>query len=235
MANPQLRNAAEFTRQIRTGTVKLQYSFLDTKPDMDQEITLKIYDEMAVYHVPSLKCRGCLDHDTGQTLAALSRNHSMIFQAFLDEKPPISKRNTSNDGPSLLITLYGFRQDRDAVGTLLSENKLFLQQPRTFDPSTVYFNPQYLLRPGAEFNLAAQGDSKSSIPEKKMSEAIKHQMLRVFDSAAGPATFSEMQGSKRLITCLKLYANLGTFIFAFLTSPVAKFLQVSEESPGFHG
>jgi hypothetical protein len=83
--------------------------------------------------------------------------------------------------------------------------------------------------------LAAQGDSKSSTPEKKMGEAIKHQMLRVFDSAAGPTAFSEMQGSKRLITCLKLYVSLDTYFFAFLTSSVAKFLQLSEESPGFHG
>jgi hypothetical protein len=209
MANPQLRNAAECTRQIRTGTVKLQYALPDTKSEVDQEITLRICDEMVVYHVPSLKSRGCLDHDTGQAFAALSRNYSMMFQAFLDEKPSIVKRNISNDGPSLLITLYGFRQDSDAVGALLSENKLYLQQPSTFDPSTVYFNPQYLLRPGAEFNLAAQGDSKSSTPEKKMGEAIKHQMLRVFDLAAGPATFSEIQESKRLITCLKLYGNPG--------------------------
>jgi hypothetical protein len=235
MANLQLRNAADFTRQIRTGTIKLQYSLLDTKPDVDQEITLKIYDGMVAYHVPSLKCRGVLDHDTGQALAALSRNYSMMFQAFLDEKTSIIKRNTSNDGPSLLITLYGLRQDSDAVGALLSENNLYLQQPSTFNPSTVYFNPQYLLRPGAEFNLVAQRDSKSSIPEKKMGEAIKHQMLHVFDSAAGPTAFSEMQGSKRLITCLKLYVSLDTCFFAFLTSSVAKSLQLSEESPGFHG
>jgi hypothetical protein len=225
MANPQLRNAADCTRQIRIGLMKLQHSFLDMKSDVGQEITLKIYDEMVmVHHAQTLKCGGCLDHDTGQTLASLSRNYSMMFQAFLDEKTSIIKRNTSNDGLSLLITLYGFRQDSDAVGTLLSENKLYLQRPSTFNPSTVYFNPQYLLRPGAEFNLAAQGDSQSSIPEKKMGEAIRHQILRVFDSAAGPATFSEMQGSKRLITHLKLYANLETSFFAFLTSFVAKSL-----------
>jgi hypothetical protein len=184
--------------------VKLKYGSLNTKPDVDQKITLKIYDEMVVlYHAQTLKCGGFLDHDTGQTLAALSRNYSIMFQAILDEKTSI-KRNKSKDDPSLLITLYGFRQDSDAVGALLSENKLYLQQPSTFDPSTIYFNPQYLLRPGAEFNLTAQEDSKSSNLEKKMGEAIKHQMLRVFDSAAGPTTFSEMQGSKRLITGLKL-------------------------------
>jgi len=179
---------------------------------------------VVVHHAHTMKYGGFLDRDTGKTLAALSRNYSTMFEAMLDEKTSIIKRNTSNDGPSLLITLCGFRQDSDAVGALLSENNLYLQQPSTFDPSTVYFNPQYLLRPGAEFNLVAQRDSKSSIPEKKMGEAIKHQMLRVFDSAAGPATFSEMQGSKRLITCLKLYANLETSFFAVLTSSIAKFL-----------
>jgi hypothetical protein len=225
MANPQLKNAADCARQIQTGPVKLQCGFLNKKSDVDQKITLKIYDEIvAVYHVETLKCGGFLDHDTGQTLVALSRNYSVMFKACLDEKASIIKRNTSNDGPSLVITLYGFRQDSDAVGTLLSENKLYLQQPSIFDPSTVYFNPQYLLRPGAEFKLTAQGDSKSSIPEKKMGKAMKHQMLRVFDSAAGPATFSEMQGSKRLITCLKLYANLETSFFAVLNSSIAKFL-----------
>jgi len=159
---------------------------------------------VVVHHAHTMKYGGFLDRDTGKTLAALSRNYSTMFEAMLDEKTSIIKRNTFSDGPSLLITLYSFHQDSDAVGALLSENKLYLQQPSTFDPSTIYFNPQYLLRPGAEFNLAAQADSKSSSSEKKMNEALKHQMLRVFDSAAGPTTFSELQVSKRLTTCLKL-------------------------------
>jgi hypothetical protein len=216
--------------------VKSQYSLLNTKSDIGQEITLRIYGEIVVVHpARTLKYGGYLDHETGQALAVLSRNYSITFRASLDEKTSTMERSTSNDCPSLLITLYGLRQDSDAVGTLLSENKLYLQQPSTLDPSAVYFNPQCLLRPGSEFNLADQQDSKSSTRENQMCQAIKHQTLRVFDSAVGPATFSEIRGSERLLTGLKLYANLETPFFNIPINSIAKVLQVSEESPGYDG
>jgi hypothetical protein len=81
----------------------------------------------------------------------------------------------------------------------------------------------------------AQEASQSSIRENQMGQAIKHQTLRVFDCAGGPATFSEIQGSKRLLTALKLYVNLETTFFNFPKSSIAKVLQVSEESPGYDG
>ena len=165
---------------------------------------------VVVHQAQTLKYGGLLNHETGQALAALSRNYSITFKASLDENASTMKRSTSNGYRSLLITLYGLRQDSDAVDTLLLKNKLYLQQPSTFDPSFVYSNPQYLLRPGSEFSRAVQEDSKFSIREKQMGQSIKHQTLRVFDSAVGPATFSEMQGSKRLITDLKSYASLKT-------------------------
>src|SRR5271155_1922127 len=168
-----------------------------------------------VHHAQTEKYGGLLDHGTSQALAALSRNYSITFKAFLDQKAPTLKKSRSDNCRSLRITLYGLRQDSDAVGTLLSENKLYLQQPNTFDSSAVYFNPQYLLRPGSEFKWPDQEDFQSSVREKQMAQAVRSQILRVFDVAAGPATFCEVQVSKRLTADLKSYASRTAPFFTF--------------------
>ena len=188
-----------------------------------------------VYCAQTVKYGGLLDHGTSQALAALSRNYSITFEAFLDEKAPTWKKSTSNNCRSLKITLYGLRQDSDAVGTLLSENKLYLQQPIAFDSSAVYFDPQYLLRPGSEFKLPVQEDFQSSVREKQMVQAVRSQILRVFDAAVGPATFYEVQVSKRLTADLKSYANRKAPFSTFLTYFIADLFQVPEESFGYDG
>src|SRR5436190_13655453 len=109
-----------------------------------------------VHHAETASYGGLLDHNTGKALATLSRNYLVTFKPFLDKKAPTLKKNTLSNCRSLQITLYGYRQDCDGVGTLLSENKLYLQQPSSFDTSAIYFNPQYLLRPGSEFKFSDQ-------------------------------------------------------------------------------
>ena len=203
---------------------------------MDQEVTLEIYNGMVmVRHAQTAEYGGLLDHGTGQALAALSRNYPVTFKAFLDEKAPTLKKSASNNCCSLQIILYGLRQDSDAVGTLLSENKMYLQQPNTFDSSAVYFNPQYLLRPGSEFKLLVQEDFQSSVREKQMGQAVRSQILRVFDAAVGPATFCEVQVSKRLTADLKSYASRKTPFFTFLTYFITNLFQVPEEGFGYDG
>lgn len=160
-----------------------------------------------VHHAQTMKYGGLLHRNTGQVLAALSRNCSIIFKAFLDGKGPTSKRSASNNCRSLQIALYGLREDSDAVGTLLSENKLYLQQPNTYDSSAVYVNPQHLLRPGSEFKSPVREDAQCFVREKQMAQADRSQILRIFDAAVGPATFSEVRVSKRLTTDLKSYAS----------------------------
>jgi hypothetical protein len=201
-----------------------------------QEVTLKIYNDMVmVHHTQTAKYGGLLDHGTGQALAALSRNYSVTFEAFLDKKAPTLKKSASNNCRSLQITLYGLRQDSDAVGILLSKNKLYLQDPNTFDSSAVYFNPHYLLRPGSEFKLLVEEDFQSSVRERQMAQAVRSQILRVFDAAVGPATFCEVQVSKRLTAELKSYASRKTPFFTFLTYFIADLFQVPEEGFGHDG
>jgi SWI/SNF-related matrix-associated actin-dependent regulator of chromatin subfamily A3 len=179
--------------------------------DVSQEMTLKIYDDIAmVCHTQTMKYGGLLDYDTGRALTALSRNYSITFKVSLNEEASALKKRISNNCHSLQITLYGLRQDSDAIGTLLSKNKLYLQQPSTFDSSAVYFNPQYLLRPGSEFKLAVKEGFPHSVREKQIAQAVRSSMLRIFDAAVGPATFSEVQVSKRLTTDLKLYTSRKT-------------------------
>lgn len=211
----------------------MQDGFFDTKPNVNQKVSLKIYhDIVMVHHAQTAKYGGLLDHGTSQALAALSRKISITFKAFLDEEAPTSEKRTSNSR-SLQITFYGLHQDSDTVGTLLSENKLYLQQPKTFDSSAIYFNPQYLLRPGSEFKLPFQEDFQSSVREKQMVQAVRSQILRVFDAAVGPATFYEVQVSKRITADLKSYASRKAPLFTLPTYFIADRFQIPKESFGY--
>jgi hypothetical protein len=169
------------------------------------------------HHAQTLKYGGLLDHHTGKALATLARSYPVTFKAHLGKKCPTLGRSTSNDCRPLQITLYGLRQDSNAVGTLLSENKLYIQHPNTSESSVVYFNPQYLLRPGSQIKMPVPEDFQSCVREKQMVHAVKSQMLRVFDAAVGPAIFSEVQVSKRLTTVLKSYVNRRAPLYAFFT------------------
>ena len=181
-------------------------------------MTLKIYDDMVmVYQTQTMRYGGLLDHDTGHVLRTLNRDYLITFKACVE---------AFNCGRrSLQVTLYGFHQDSDAIGTLLSDHNFYLQQPITFDYSVAYFNPQYLLRPGSEFKMEAQEDLPGIVREKEMAQTIRSQMLQVFDTALGPTLFSEVQVSKRLITDLTSYATRISFpLLAYLTLIVAELL-----------
>lgn len=104
----------------------------------------------------------------------------------------------------LRIVIYARRTDADAIGDFLSENDWFLQKPDSYDRSRVYYNPQWLLPPGAEFD-ASNGQSAESLTVVKLQSATKSLINSVLDSATGPESFSEVNLSSKMVTELKLY------------------------------
>jgi hypothetical protein len=108
-----------------------------------------------------------------------------------------------SDKPEILI--YCSRTNADALGDLLLDLDWFLQQPDTFDPSTTYYNPQWLCPPGAEFeqtNSCNAGSTKSS-QKLVLGVAQKSKVEELLDSATGPVIFRKAQVSELLVTELK--------------------------------
>jgi hypothetical protein len=181
------------------------------------EVSLRVQDDLGTVHLQdSNKYAGLLDHVTGRTLGQLTHKYVVDFTAFISVHVTSAPKFHKEADPvqsKLQIVIYGFEEDGKTIGCLLSANGLYLQHPRRYDLSKKYFNPHYLARPGRENHLlaytATEGylDSSSNIPI--LGEVDKGRILRVFDCAQGPETFSELQLSSSLKTELKAYVILS--------------------------
>jgi hypothetical protein len=158
---------------------------------------------VTVYDTKSNRYGGLLDHITAQVIAVISREYSVTFTAALKTIGPGLKKCAQNRQHALRIIIYRLRGDGEAIGKLLSEKKLYLQQPDLFDSSIVYLNPHYLLRPGSELKPSSREDADGSSRNYKMTAIAKSQVLQVFDTASGPVSFCEVQVSSRLVEVLK--------------------------------
>lgn len=105
---------------------------------------------------------------------------------------------------ALAVTVYGLRDRGNSVGDLLSDKEYFLQQPEQWDSAVPYVNPQYLIRPGSEFQVygATELESRSN-HVYKVDPVVKSKINAVLDSAFGPTKFTEVQATNRLTTELK--------------------------------
>ena len=63
-----------------------------------------------------------------------------------------------------------------------------------------------------------------------MAQAVRSQILHVFDAAVGPATFCEVQVSKRLIADLKPYASRKTPFFTFFIISLLTFSRYQKKA-----
>ncbi|SCN69496.1 related to helicase-like transcription factor protein [Fusarium fujikuroi] len=126
------------------------------------------------------------------------------------ECPSVKKKKSTDSfqtPKTLHIVVYGLRKDMNEIGDILEDSELFLQHPTEYDTRLEYLNPQYLLRPGATIPRADsatfQAIAKHHSPEQVMEEKAKSEVHRVFDSASGPSTFTQVQPSSRLRTSLQ--------------------------------
>lgn len=119
-------------------------------------------------------------------------------------KPKVKKSTSvkASRDYSIRIILYGFRDDKMAIGSILSDAGFFLQHPYAAEiiPEVQYHNPHYLLRPGAEMpkleHLHLDIVDDSSAQTGPGNEMSKSRFLQIFESAeADGATVTAMKTS----------------------------------------
>ena len=111
------------------------------------------------------------------------------------------------------VLVHGLMVEKDAVARFLSDHDLFFQHPfqDELHSSVPYFNPHYLLRPGAEMpdlgRLSLLSGSTDRTPAELLSDVDKAQLMRVFNLAYDPGEFITAKPSPRLKTALQRYWN----------------------------
>ena len=111
------------------------------------------------------------------------------------------------------ITIYAKIQDKDAIADILSDEELFLQHPmlEEYEPEVPYFNPHFLLRPGAEMPKIEElsiSDSPSAAGKGDvLDEVNRGKIWRIFDLANGVGASASVVASKRLKSALRGYVN----------------------------
>lgn len=107
------------------------------------------------------------------------------------------------------IVVYGRMEDKDDIANLLSDAGLFFQHPTAdeYDPEVPYFNPHFLLRPGAEMpkieGLSISGAQSASGRDGLLDEVSQGKIWRIFDDASGAGALASVTASPRLNSTLR--------------------------------
>lgn len=99
--------------------------------------------------LPSLSEEECgiLDSKSTRVLTTLLKENSgLYFEAFLDPDKLVNSDRRRQPLPVLPLTIniYGPASSLDSVSSVLSEAKVFLQEPTNLHPTFSYRNPHYL-------------------------------------------------------------------------------------------
>ncbi|OJJ95992.1 hypothetical protein ASPACDRAFT_81685 [Aspergillus aculeatus ATCC 16872] len=117
--------------------------------------------------------------------------------------------------PELRVIVYGSINDKDTVGTCLSDAGMYLQHPTSveYDPRFPYVNPQYLVRPGGEMpridELRISDDEQGSQVSERLNEGVKSELLRIFDTVNTYEGSYEACSSPRLASRLKPHQEVA--------------------------
>ena len=142
---------------------------------------------------------------------SIQLNATLITPQNQGLKDTKSKKTYSSRECPVRITVYGLASEKGAVGSLLSGDGLYLQHPlpSEYDGSVEYFNPHYLLRPGANMPDLEQLSVNSDLGAVKSSESLdevnRSRFIHIFDLAnevRGPLT---VEPSRRLRSTLQEY------------------------------
>ncbi|KAK7978619.1 hypothetical protein PG988_006109 [Apiospora saccharicola] len=111
--------------------------------------------------------------------------------------------------PALHITMYGCRTRAEYIGDSLADSGLFLQAPRIYNEYAPYFNPQYLVPPGAEYEPTTVVDLDEIRQKEALDPSQKSKIMQILDENIGPTTSPEVFISSRLETNLKEYQKVA--------------------------
>ncbi|KAL9096861.1 MAG: hypothetical protein Q9165_000825 [Trypethelium subeluteriae] len=121
-----------------------------------------------------------------------------------------SMRNSQKpQSRSARIVVHGTQCEKSAVGNMLSDAGIYLQQPTAAecDRSMAYANPHYLIRPGSQMpdleGFSSSTDDRSIPVPEKLNELEKGRLMRIFDFANADNLRPHITPSRRLSSCLK--------------------------------
>ncbi|EWG41199.1 hypothetical protein FVEG_03350 [Fusarium verticillioides 7600] len=128
---------------------------------------------------------------------------------------PSVKLNALLTAPaSLRVIILSHINEATEIGSLLSNNQLFLQHPSPrdieyFELEMEYFNPQFLVTPGSRMpqleDLAIEYNQSTSNASLALDDQKKGQLIGIFDTAADLSIQPTTEPSPRLQTRLKDY------------------------------
>ncbi|KAL9122535.1 MAG: hypothetical protein Q9187_000917 [Circinaria calcarea] len=193
---------------IYTDKIKISQS-VRGKVGQPMDVLLKLHaDITTVYFKDSSQYAGILDQSTAQVVKNLVQSFRVeLSTTLISQGTEVVRRNApKNHFDELCIVVYGFNNDSEAIGDLLSQNNTYLQHPRVYDRTVIYDNPQYLVKPGSKLEAPDDLVSVSATAlstERKKAVLTKDQIVQVFDNAHGPQIYCEVPVSERLETRLK--------------------------------
>ncbi|QGI63983.1 hypothetical protein CEK27_007954 [Fusarium fujikuroi] len=136
------------------------------------------------------------------------------FPPDLLQRPSVKVSAVLTAPASLRVIILSHIEEAAEIGTLLSNNDLFLQHPSSqdieyFDLEMEYFNPHYLIIPGSCMpqleDLAIEYNDSTSAASLTLDEQKKGQLIGIFDTAADLSIRPTTEPSPRLQTRLKEY------------------------------
>lgn len=139
---------------------------------------------------------GLLDVMTAKAINDLLDLHKATIEAYIRQAGTAS------------VTVYGLQEDAEAISAVLSKNRCFLQQPDSFDTNTVYRNPQWLGEATHSNSTDWVDLLENDYQTTTLTSEAKSTVLRLIDSASGPAEFRQVRISEKLLTPLKRYVSL---------------------------
>ena len=209
---------ANLTVQILTKTV----SSTESLNEKATALTVTLFGNVLKLSVQVTGKYACLI--TSEPLGRLVRDFSVSLTARIlpAERQPEKKSKRIEKRPNkkfdslgvevpVRVLVHGLMAQKDAVARFLSDHDLFFQHPfpDELDASVSYFNPHYLLRPGAEMpdlgRLSLLSGSTDRTPAEVLSDVAKAQLMRVFDLAYDPGESITAKPSPRLKTTLQRY------------------------------
>jgi hypothetical protein len=107
------------------------------------------------------------------------------------------------------VVVYGKMEDKDDIADLLSDAGLFFQHPTAdeYDPEVPYFNPHFLIRPGAEMpkieGLSISDSQSAPSRGGLLNEVSQGKIWKIFDGAGGAGTSASVTASQRLNSTLR--------------------------------
>ncbi|KAF5228148.1 hypothetical protein FANTH_14579 [Fusarium anthophilum] len=193
---------AETVRHVCLGmvTMKATSSFFKNRQESEATVNLQ-------------QCGGIMKLSTVDA-GAYAGIVTDSFPSELLHRPSVKLNALLTAPASFRVIILSHFEEAAEIGSILSQNDLFLQHPspreiELFELEMEYFNPHYLVTPGSRMpqleDLAIEYNDSILTASLALDEQKKGQLIGIFDTAADLSIRPTTQPSPRLQTHLKDY------------------------------